>query len=91
MTSLRKPYRSHIRFSLKRRNKMARSAIKAIYLALHPDTKYFSKDSSSVSDISVEGHTITVRVEASDISSLRASLNSYLMLFSLCVNVLSER
>lgn len=91
MTSLRKPYRSDIRFSLKRRNKMARSAIEAIYLALHPDTKYFSKDSSSVSDISVEGHTITVRVEANDISSLRASLNSYLMLFSLCVNVLSER
>ena len=85
-----KPCRSEITFSFLSRDRKARSVAEATLFALYPDTKYFSKDNSSISQVSLDDHIITIRVEADDISSLRASLNSYLRLFRLCIDTLSD-
>jgi tRNA threonylcarbamoyladenosine modification (KEOPS) complex Pcc1 subunit len=85
-----KPCRSEIIFSFLSRDRKAGSVAEATFFALYPDTKYFSKDSSSISQVALDDHIITIRVEADDISSLRASLNSYLRLFRLCIDTLSD-
>jgi tRNA threonylcarbamoyladenosine modification (KEOPS) complex Pcc1 subunit len=90
MILARKPCRSEIVLSFQAKNKDARSIATATFLALNPDTKYFSKDNSTTSQISIENHVITIRVEAEDISSLRASINSYLGLSGLCIDILSD-
>ena len=90
MISVRRHCKSEIRFSFHQNNQKSRLIAEAAFYALGPDTKYFSKDSSSTSKIFLRGRTITIRTEANDISSLRASVNSYLMLISLCINTLSD-
>ncbi len=90
MILVRRHCKSEIRFSFRQDNQRTRLVAEAAVSALRPDTKYFSKDNSSMSKIFLEDHMITIRVEADDIPSLRASLNSYLMLFSLCINTLSD-
>lgn len=85
-----KQCRSVIRFSFLQDNERAGHIAEATYSALSPDTKYFSKDSSSMSQIFLEDHMITIRMEANDVHSLRASLNSYLRLICLCVDTLSD-
>jgi tRNA threonylcarbamoyladenosine modification (KEOPS) complex Pcc1 subunit len=90
MILARKPCRSEIVLSFQAKNRDARSIAKATFLALYPDTKYFSKDNSAISRISIDDHVITIRIEADDISSLRASINSYLRLSGLCIDTLSD-
>ncbi|MGH9950581.1 MAG: KEOPS complex subunit Pcc1 [Nitrososphaeraceae archaeon] len=85
-----KPCRSEIRFFFHRNNQSARPVAEAAFIALRPDTTYFSKDYSSMSEIFLDDQIITIRVEANDIPSLRATLNSYLRLFRLCVDTLSD-
>jgi tRNA threonylcarbamoyladenosine modification (KEOPS) complex Pcc1 subunit len=83
-------YRAEIRFSFQKFNKRSRLVAEAAFSALHPDTKYFSKDNSSMSNIFLNDYMIIVQVEANDIASLRANLNSYFRLFRLCVLTLSD-
>lgn len=90
MISARRHCSSEIRFSFHQDNQRARLVAEAAFSALCPDMKYFSKDNSSMSKIFLDDQMITIQVEANDIPSLRASLNSYLRLFRLCVNTLSE-
>jgi tRNA threonylcarbamoyladenosine modification (KEOPS) complex Pcc1 subunit len=90
MILARRHCRSEIRFSFHQDNQRARFVAEAAFYALRPDTKYLSKDNSSMSKIFLDDHMITIQVEANDIPSLRASLNSYLMLFRLCINTLSD-
>jgi tRNA threonylcarbamoyladenosine modification (KEOPS) complex Pcc1 subunit len=90
MTLVRRHCKSEIRLSFPPKNQRARYVAEAAYSALRPDMKYFSKDSSSLVKISLNDHMITIHLEADDIPSLRASLNSYLRLLSLCINTLSE-
>jgi tRNA threonylcarbamoyladenosine modification (KEOPS) complex Pcc1 subunit len=90
MILARTPCRSEIRFFFHRNNQSARSVAEAAFIALRPDTTYFSKDYSSTSEIFLDDQIITTRVEANDIPSLRATLNSYLRLFRLCVDTLSD-
>lgn len=82
--------KSEIRFSFHQNNQRARLVAEAAVSALRSDAKYFAKDNSCVSKIFLDDHIITIRVEANDIPSLRASLNSYFRLFSLCINTLSD-
>ena len=82
--------RSEIRFFFHRNNQRARLVAEAAFFALRPDSTYFSKDYSSTSEIFLDDHIMTIRVEANDIPSLRATLNSYLRLFHLCVDTLSD-
>jgi tRNA threonylcarbamoyladenosine modification (KEOPS) complex Pcc1 subunit len=90
MILVRRHCKSEIKFSFPSDNQRARHVAEAAFSALRPDTKYFSKDNLSVSKISLDDNMITIRLEANDIPSLRASLNSYLRLFSLCINTLSD-
>ena len=90
MILARKPCRSEIRFFFHRNNQRTRPVAEAAFFALRPDSAYFSKDYSSTSEIFLDDHIITIRVEANDIPSLRATLNSYLRLFHLCVDTLSD-
>jgi tRNA threonylcarbamoyladenosine modification (KEOPS) complex Pcc1 subunit len=90
MILVRRHCKSEIRFSFHQDDQKARLVAEAAFSALTPDTKYFSKDSSSKSKIFLDDHMITIRTEANDIPSLRASVNSYLRLISLCINTLSE-
>lgn len=90
MTLARRLYRAEIRFSFQKFNKRSRLVAEAAFSALHPDTKYFSKDNSSMSNIFLNDYMIIVQVEANDIASLRANLNSYFRLFRLCVLTLSD-
>jgi tRNA threonylcarbamoyladenosine modification (KEOPS) complex Pcc1 subunit len=90
MILVRRHYKSEIRFSFPSNNQRARHVAEAAFSALHPDTKYFSKDNSFVPKISLDDHMITIHLETNDIPSLRASLSSYLRLFSLCIDTLSE-
>lgn len=85
-----KQCRSEIRFFFHRNNQRARLVAEAAFSALRPDSTYFSKDYSTTSEIFLDDHIITIRVEANDIPSLRATLNSYLRLFRLCVDTLSD-
>jgi tRNA threonylcarbamoyladenosine modification (KEOPS) complex Pcc1 subunit len=90
MISAHRHCRSEIRFSFHQNNQRARLVAEAAFFALRPDTKYFSRDSSSKSRIFLDDHMIIIQVQANDISSLRASLNSYLRLLQLCINTLSD-
>jgi len=89
MISANRRCRSEIRFSFQD-NLRARHVAEAAFSALRPDTKYFSKDNSSKSNIFLDSHMIRIQVETNDIPSLRASLNSYLRLLRLCVSTLSD-
>lgn len=90
MISARRHCRSEIRFSLRQGHQRTRQVAEAAFSALRPDTKYFSKDDSSHSKIFLDDHMITIQVEADDIPSLRASLNSNLRLFRICIDTLSD-
>lgn len=89
MISAHRRCRSEIRFSFQD-NRRARHIAEAAFSALRPDTKYFSKDNSSKSNIFLDSRMIRIQVEANDIPSLRASLNSYLGLLRLCISTLSD-
>jgi tRNA threonylcarbamoyladenosine modification (KEOPS) complex Pcc1 subunit len=90
MILVRRHCKSEIRFTFHQDNQRARLVAEAAFFALRPDSTYFSKDYSSTSEIFLDDHIITIRVEANDIPSLRATLNSYLRLFHLCVDTLSD-
>ena len=90
MISARRHCRSEIRLSFHKDNQRARLVAEAAFSALCPDTRYFSKDNSSISKIFLHNHMITIQVEANDIPSLRASLNSNLRLFRICIDTLSD-
>jgi tRNA threonylcarbamoyladenosine modification (KEOPS) complex Pcc1 subunit len=90
MISARRHCRSEIRFSFHQGNQRTRLVAEAAFSALRPDTRYFSKDDSSHSKIFLDDHMITIQVEADNIPSLRASLNSNLRLFRICIDTLSD-
>lgn len=90
MISARRHCRSEIRFSFHQDNQRARLVTEAAFSALRPDTKYFSRDNSSKSKIFLDANMIIIQVQANDISSLRASVNSYLRLLRLCISTLSD-
>jgi tRNA threonylcarbamoyladenosine modification (KEOPS) complex Pcc1 subunit len=90
MISARRHCRSEIRFSFHQGNQSTRLVAESAFSALSPDTKYFSEVESSHSKIFLEDNIITIQVEANDIPSLRASLNSNLRLFRMCIDTLSN-
>jgi tRNA threonylcarbamoyladenosine modification (KEOPS) complex Pcc1 subunit len=90
MISARRHCRSEIRLSFHQSNLRTGLVAEAVFSALRPDTKYFSKDDSSHSKVFLDDHLIIIQVEADDIPSLRASLNSYLRLFRICIDTLSN-
>lgn len=90
MISARRHCRAEIRFSFHKDDR-SRFVAEAALTALRPDTKYISEANSSISKIFLNDYnTITIQVEANDIPSLRANINSYFRLFRLCIHTLSD-
>ncbi|MGQ4911234.1 MAG: KEOPS complex subunit Pcc1 [Candidatus Thorarchaeota archaeon] len=54
-----------------------------LYQALLPETTSSSTDRSRV-DLTVDGNTLILHIEANDLTALRASMNSYLSWISAC-------
>ena len=75
MTSSLKGYKAKIKVSAKSKYKAA-----AVCNALAPDLHVIPKTNSSRTEISLKNSDIILKIETSDIASLRASVNSYLRL-----------
>jgi tRNA threonylcarbamoyladenosine modification (KEOPS) complex Pcc1 subunit len=83
MTSTSKNYKSNMKISFKNKSVATQSHIaKCICSALKPDTK-LSSDSNEKIKISSDASNVFIEIEADNIPSLRASINSYLRLINI--------
>ena len=80
MISISKNYRARIQISFKARAHKSTLIAKSMYSALNPDTKV-SSDSEAIR-ISVHVNNLFIEIEADNIASLRAMINSYLLLIN---------
>jgi tRNA threonylcarbamoyladenosine modification (KEOPS) complex Pcc1 subunit len=80
MISISKSYKARIQISFKARAHKSTLIAKSIYSALNPDTK--ASDSEAMTRISVHGNNLFIEIEADNIASLRAMINSYLRLIN---------
>ena len=82
MTSIQKNYKSSMKISFKNKSVTTQGPIaKCICSALKPDTK-LSSDSREKIKISSDASNLFIQIEADNIPSLRASINSYLRLIN---------
>jgi len=81
MISISKSYKARIQISFKARAHKSTLIAKSIYSALNPDTK-ISSDSEAITRISVHANNLFIEIEADNIASLRAIINSYLRLIN---------
>jgi tRNA threonylcarbamoyladenosine modification (KEOPS) complex Pcc1 subunit len=82
MTSTPKNYKSNMKISFKNKSVATQGRIaKCICAALKPDTKRSSNSSEKIK-ISSDASNVFIEIEADNISSLRASINSYLRLIN---------
>ena len=92
MTSTPKNYKSNMKISFKNKSIATQNYIaKCICSALKPDTKRLS-DSSEKIKISSDASNVFIEIEADNIPSLRANINSYLRLIDTsykCITKLS--
>ena len=79
MMLISKNYKARIQLSFKTSAHKSTLIAKSIYAALNADTK-FSSDSGAITRISIHIPNLFIEIEADDISSLRATTNSYLRL-----------
>ena len=79
--STSKNYKARIQISFEAPAHKSTLIAKSIYSALNPDTKV-SSDSEAITRISVHVNNLFIEIEADNIASLRAMINSYLRLIN---------